>query len=140
MKYSIIAVTAMLLPALGAPLDSADVVVTRSLSNATNNAALAELESGAGADVACLYTGFSGYGCTGTVGDSIGYDERCIYARGSTSFYISAGCPTMFVGLYEHKKCEHGHNTYVTAPPGTCHDVNTGYAWRSSSWTAVTTG
>ncbi|KAI0144361.1 hypothetical protein GGR57DRAFT_482338 [Xylariaceae sp. FL1272] len=70
------------------------------------------------------------------MGDIIGYDERCIYARGSTSFYISTACPSMYVGLYEHKKCEHGHDTYLTAAPGSCHDVNTGYAWLSTSWTA----
>lgn len=138
MKQTIFAIAAaMLMPALAVPLDSPNgIVVTRSELNVSDNAALAELES---RQVSCYYTGFSGYGCTGTMGDIIGYDERCVYARGSVSFFISAGCPTMFVGLYEHKKCEHGFDTYVTAPPGTCHDVNTGHAWLSSSWTAVTT-
>jgi hypothetical protein len=133
MKFSIFTTAVLLSPALAAPLESGDIIVTRSEANASTNAALALLER----DEVCLYTGFSGAGCTGTMGDWITYDQRCIYARGSTSFYTTAGCPRMFIGLYEHKKCENGYNVFLTVDPGTCHDVNTGHAWLSTSWTAV---
>lgn len=128
--FGIVAATS----AFGSPLASSDIVVTRSTSNATNNEALAELDA---RQITCTYTGRSGAGCTGTAGDVITYDERCIYTGGSHSFYISAGCPTMFVGIYVHKKCENGGQSYVTVPPSRCHDVNTGHAWLSISWTAT---
>lgn len=134
MKYLIVFGIVTATSALGNPLASSDIVVTRSTNNATNNAALAELDA---RQITCTYTGWSGAGCTGTAGDVITYDERCIYARGSHSFYISAGCPTMFVGIYVHKKCENGGQSYVNVPGGTCHDVNTGHAWLSTSWTAT---
>ncbi|TGJ81606.1 hypothetical protein E0Z10_g7154 [Xylaria hypoxylon] len=133
MKYPLAVAVSLLMAVLGTLVESSNIVVARSDVNAANNTLIADLEK----REICYYTGFSDYACGGAMGDIIGYDQRCIYARGSRSFYTSSACPTMAVGLYEHKNCENGHNFYVTSPPGTCHDVNTGYAWLSSSWTAI---